>query len=218
MDEWADARERMVVEQIEARGIDHPGVLAALRRVPRHLFVPPAMVTGAYWDRALPIGNGQTISQPYMVARMTAALAGGLALGRVLEIGTGSGYQAAVLSLMANEVISIERQPGLARAARERLAKLGFDNITVIEGDGTADAGADGLYDGILVTAGAPRVPAGLTSLLAQGSRLVIPVGSRFQQVLAVITHVPGGFERHDGEECVFVPLIGTDGWTSDYL
>jgi protein-L-isoaspartate(D-aspartate) O-methyltransferase len=218
MDEWADARERMVVEQLEARGIDHRGVLAAMRRVPRHRFVPASALKNAYLDRALPIGNGQTISQPYMVARMTEALAGGIRLERVLEIGTGSGYQAAVLSVIATTVISIERRPELARSARERLRTLGFENVTVLEGDGTADLGSDGPYDGIMVTAGAPRVPAELQAHLAEGARLIVPVGSAYQQFLTVITRRQGRFERQVGEGCVFVPLIGRDAWPPDKL
>jgi protein-L-isoaspartate(D-aspartate) O-methyltransferase len=226
MDEWSKAREQMVVEQLEARGIRHRGVLEAMRRVPRHAFVPAALAGSAYADRALPIGDGQTISQPYMVARMTEALVGdeveGTRSGRLLEIGTGSGYQAAILSLLASRVISIERRPELADAARERLEALGFANIVVLDGDGSADLPDDSLcrgpFDGILVTAGAPHVPSSLKAQLSIGARLVVPVGSQFRQVLTVITRKTGGFEERAGEECVFVPLIGRDGWPPERL
>ena len=201
----------MVANQLVSRGIRDPRVLDAMARVPRHLFVPAEAVPLAYADRALPIGHGQTISQPYMVAVMTEALTlrGG---ERVLEIGTGSGYQAAILAELARDVVTIERRPELAEAARTRLASLGYKNITVVVADGTAgEAGIP--YDAILVTAGAPRVPASLRAQLADGGRLVIPIGTHGQQDLTVIARSGGVFVESVHEGCVFVPLVGREGW-----
>jgi len=212
MDDWADARERMVVDQLERRGIRDARVLAAMRRVPRHLFVNPDQQSLAYHDRALPIGEGQTISQPYMVAVMTAWLAA-IADSRVLEIGTGSGYQAAVLAETAREVVTIERRADLAALAEERLNALGYENVTVIVGDGSRGYPALAPYGGILVTAGAPLVPASLEAQLAEGARLVVPVGTATHQELAVVERRDGSFVRSQGEGCVFVPLIGAQGW-----
>ena len=157
--DWARAREHMVAGQLERRGVCEPRVLEAMRRVPRHLFVPPDQRAGAYEDRALPIGSGQTISQPYMVAIMSAAL-GPVAGKRVLEVGTGSGYQAAVLAELAAEVVTIERRPELGETARQTLASLGYTNATVIVGDGSLGHPPRAPYAGIVVTAGAPQVPA----------------------------------------------------------
>jgi protein-L-isoaspartate(D-aspartate) O-methyltransferase len=213
MDDWAQARERMVVEQLEARGLRDKRVLDAMRRVPRHLFVPPSVVSSAYEDRALPIGDGQTISQPYMVAVMTRAVIADRLPGRVLEIGTGSGYQAAVLSLVAREVFSIERLPAIAASARERLQRLGYLNVEVVEGDGTSGLPQRAPSDGIIVTAGAPHVPEPLKAQLEDGGRLVIPIGSQLHQALTLITKVQGRYEQLDGEPCVFVPLVGQEGW-----
>ena len=212
MDDWADRRERMVVEQLERRGIRDSRVLAAMRRVPRHLFVEPDLQARAYDDRALPIGDGQTISQPYMVAIMTAWLAAGPE-SRVLEIGTGSGYQAAVLAELAREVITIERREDLADDARDRLADLGYANITVITGDGSRGYPARAPYGGIMVTAGAPLVPANLEAQLGDGARLVVPVGTTTHQELVVIERDGETFARSQGEGCVFVPLVGVEGW-----
>jgi len=212
MDEWATARERMVVDQLERRGIRDARVLAAMRRVPRHLFVNPDQQANAYDDRALPIGDGQTISQPYMVAVMTAWL-GVRADARVLEVGTGSGYQAAVLAELAREVITIERRDDLASVAEQRLADLGYSNVTVIVGDGSRGYPARAPYHGIIVTAGAPLVPASLEAQLAEGARLVVPVGSSTHQDLAVVERSGLSFTRTAGEGCVFVPLVGVEGW-----
>jgi protein-L-isoaspartate(D-aspartate) O-methyltransferase len=212
MDEWAEARERMVTEQIERRGITDRRVLDAMRRVPRHLFVEPQHRAAAYDDRALPIGDAQTISQPYMVAVMTAHLA--IAPGaRVLEIGTGSGYQAALLAELARDVITIERRADLADAAEGRLAALDYRNVTVIVGDGSSGFPGRAPYAGIVVTAGAPLVPSSLQAQLADGARLVIPVGNAFQQDLIVIERRGDAFIQTRGEGCVFVPLVGVDGW-----
>ena len=213
MVEFAEARARMVAEQLEARGVRDRGVLQAMGRVPREAFVAPSDQWRAYADQALPIGEGQTISQPYMVAAMTAALAINTA-GRVLEIGTGSGYQAAILAELAGEVISIERHAALAETARQRLAALGYANVTVIVGDGSIGGAPGAPYDGILVAAAAPRVPEALKRQLSDGGRLVIPVGSPGQQDLVVIRRDPGGqFFESTRDPCVFVPLIGQEGW-----
>jgi protein-L-isoaspartate(D-aspartate) O-methyltransferase len=212
MVDWAEARARMVSEQLERRGIRDPRVLDAMRSVPRHLFVPPERQAGAYEDRALPIGDGQTISQPYMVATMTEALS--IAAGaHVLEIGTGSGYQAAILAVLARDVITIERRPGLAEAAARRLMSLGFTNVTVVVADGSGGYPGAAPYDAIVATAGAPQVPASLRTQLADGARLVMPVGSAFHQDLVVTRRRGETFVESRGESCVFVPLVGREGW-----
>jgi protein-L-isoaspartate(D-aspartate) O-methyltransferase len=213
MDDWSEARIQMVASQLERRGIRDCRVLAAMRQVPRHLFVPPQLLHQAYADRALPIGDGQTISQPFIVARMTEMLAANQSLGRVLEIGTGSGYQAAVLSLVASHVISIERRPELAASAHARLAGLGFANIEVIEGDGTLGCPERAPFDGIMVTAGAPHVPEALKRQLADEARMIIPVGDSAYQVLTLITRRDSQTTQRQGEGCIFVPLVGEDGW-----
>jgi protein-L-isoaspartate(D-aspartate) O-methyltransferase len=213
MDDWSEARTQMVAAQLERRGIRDRRVLAAMRQVPRHLFVPPQVVHQAYHDRALPIGEGQTISQPFIVARMTEILTENQPLGQVLEIGTGSGYQAAVLSLVASQVISIERRPDLAASARARLARLGFQNIEVIEGDGTLGFPERAPFDGIMVTAGAPHVPEALKKQLAEDGRMIIPVGDSAYQVLTIITRRDSQMVQRHGDGCVFVPLVGKDGW-----
>ena len=210
--DWAKARAHMVAGQLERRGVRDPRVLEAMRHVPRHMFVPPDQRAGAYEDRALPIGNGQTISQPYMVAIMSAAL-GQVAGTRVLEIGTGSGYQAAILAELAAEVITIERRPELGETARQTLASLGCTNITVIIGDGSLGYPPCAPYAGIVVAAGAPRVPASLKAQLADGARLVVPVGSQEHQNLLVIERAGDTFVEVRAEACVFVPLIGCEGW-----
>ncbi|HXH07426.1 MAG TPA: protein-L-isoaspartate(D-aspartate) O-methyltransferase [Vicinamibacterales bacterium] len=207
-------RARMVDTQIAARGITDPRVLEAMRRVPRHLFVPPALAASAYEDRPLPIGEGQTISQPYMVAAMTAALAPPPE-ARILEVGTGSGYQAAVLAQLAREVVSIERLPRLAERARRALESAGITNVTVVTGDGSLGYAPRQPYDGILVAAAAPEIPRALVDQLAPGGRLVIPVGSPGLQVLTIVTRRPDGSTTTEvGEGCVFVPLVGHGGWT----
>lgn len=202
----------MVADQLERRGVRDTRVLDAMRRVPRHLFVLPEQRASAYDDCALPIGNGQTISQPYMVAIMSEAL-GPVTGTRVLEIGTGSGYQAAILAELAGEVITIERRTELAEAARQRLAALGYKNITVLVADGSSGYAAGAPYSGIAVTAGAPQAPASLRAQLAEGARLVVPIGSQFHQDLVVIERRGDSFVELRGEACVFVPLIGREGW-----
>jgi len=200
-------------EQLVARGIHDARVLDVMRRVPREAFVPGGAVSDAYADRALSIGGGQTISQPYMVAVMTEALRL-TGTERVLEVGTGSGYQAAILAELAREVITIERIPELADAARTRLASLGYPNVLVLVGDGTLGSEPHAPFDGILVAAAAPRVPAALKrQLSATGGRLVIPVGPPVQQWLAIITREGDRFSESSGTGCVFVPLLGAQGW-----
>jgi protein-L-isoaspartate(D-aspartate) O-methyltransferase len=208
-EECAAARHRMV-EQIRGRGVVDPAVLAALEAVPRHLFVTADPWTEAYADHPLPIGAGQTISQPYMVALMTSLL--DLRPGaRVLEIGTGSGYQAAVLSRMAGEVYSIEILAPLAERSRHTLADLGFHNVHVLTGDGYQGWPAAAPFDGILVTAAPPSVPEPLLQQLKVGSRLVIPVGvpGAIQNLLVLTRRADGGFDRSNVMPVRFVPMTG---------
>ena len=204
----------MVRSQLAGRGVADQRVLEAMRAVPRHLFVPPQSAHQAYDDRPLPIGEGQTISQPYMVAVMTEAL-GVEPDSHVLEIGTGSGYQTAILARLARDVISIERHAPLAERARDVLTSLGIQNVTVLVADGTEGWPAAAPYDRILVTAGAPSVPESLEPQLAPGGRLAIPVGSAGLQHLTIIDRTPGGFDTRVGEACVFVPLVGRHGWSA---
>lgn len=209
------ARREMVARQIRGRGILAERVLAAMEAVPRHLFVPPGRALEAYADEPLPIGHGQTISQPFMVAAMAEALS---LKGheRVLEIGAGSGYQAAVLSLLAHEVIAVEAQPALAASARERLAQLGYSNVRVEEGDGSLGWPEGAPYDAILVTAAAPAIPPPLVEQLGEGGRLVIPVGSADQQEVVRLVKREGRTERRSLYACRFVPLVGRYGWRQD--
>jgi protein-L-isoaspartate(D-aspartate) O-methyltransferase len=210
-------RARMVREQIEARGVHDPAVLAAMRRVPREAFLAPEMAEFAYTDAPLPIEEGQTISQPYIVALMTAALGLG-PQDRVLEIGTGSGYAAAVLACVAREVHTVERHGPLAEQARRRLAELGFANVSVLHGDGTLGWPAHAPYDAIVVAAGGPAVPEALLQQLAPGGRLVIPVGEdRAMQRLVRVTRRPNGeLRQEDLGDVRFVPLIGAEGWREE--
>jgi protein-L-isoaspartate(D-aspartate) O-methyltransferase len=205
--DFAAARERMVREQIESRGIRDAAVLAALRAVPRHAFVPEEARPRAYEDRPLPIGHGQTISQPYIVAFMTESA--GLSAGeRVLEVGTGSGYQAAVLAEVAAEVYSIEIVEPLAKRAAATLAELGYENVHVRHGDGYGGWPEAAPFDAIVVTAAAPRVPQALLDQLAPDGRLVIPVGE-FVQELEVHTRTPDGIRVHRTLAVRFVPMTG---------
>ena len=204
----------MVDAQLVARGVRDPEVLRALGRVPRHLFVEEALRDRAYGDGALPIGYDQTISQPFMVATMTEALQlqGG---EKLLEIGTGSGYQTSVLAEIAERVFSVERIAPLYRRARSLLDQLGYHNVVLRHGDGTLGWRDHAPYDAIVVTAGAPHVPAELRDQLAIGGRLVIPVGERRQQNLLRITRGENEDKREMLGGCVFVDLIGSDGWSS---
>ena len=214
MDETA-ARLAMVEGQIAGRGIRDRRVLDAMRDIPRHLFVPPDRRADAYDDRPVPIGEGQTISQPYIVALMTVALEL-RDTDRVLEIGTGSGYQTAILARLAAVVVSIERHASLARTAADRLRSLGLHNVHVVVSDGTEGRPEEAPFDRILVTAGAPAIPETLRSQLGDGGRLVIPVGPAGFQRLTVLERRGGHFETREGEACTFVPLIGRYGWGSD--
>jgi protein-L-isoaspartate(D-aspartate) O-methyltransferase len=210
----SDARAQMVRTQIAARGVRDRAVLEAMRSVPREAFLPPELEEFAYADAPLPIERGQTISQPYIVALMTAAAE--LRPGdRVLEVGTGSGYAAAVLGRIAREVYTIERHEELAKLATERLAALGFSNVSVRHGDGTLGWPEHAPYDAIVVAAGGPKVPDALLDQLAPGGRLVIPVGQGrdVQQLLRVVRQVDGTLRQEDLGGVRFVPLIGAQGW-----
>ena len=203
----ARAREAMVADQIEERGVRDPRTLAAMRKVPRHLFVPPALAREAYADHPLPIGHAQTISQPYIVAFMTEAL--GLRGGeKVLEVGTGSGYQAAVLAEIAARVYTIEIVAPLAEEARERLARLGYGNVEVRAGDGYQGWPEAAPFDAVIVTAAAPRIPAPLKEQLKDGGRLVIPVGEEYQELI-VVTRRGTGYAEKRVLPVRFVPMTG---------
>ncbi len=206
---YDEQRRRMVDDQLRARDIEDPRVLAAMGRVPRHLFVPAALRFRAYADHPLPIGNGQTISQPYIVALMTQ-LAEVEPGDVVLEIGTGSGYQAAVLSEIVREVATIEIVPDLAETAKARLAELGYRNVTVRTGDGYLGWKEKAPFDAILVTAAAPEVPPPLVEQLAPGASLVIPVGpqSQVQSLLRIQKAEDGSTTTRDVLPVVFVPLV----------
>ncbi len=214
MRDFTVLRDIMIREQLAYRGISDPAVLAAMREVPREEFVPADLRGSAYEDGPLPIGDGQTISQPYMVAYMSEALELSPGL-RVLEIGTGSGYAAAVLSRIVAEVHTVERIAGLAVAARERLAMLGYDNIRIHVGDGSLGWPEYAPYDAIVVTAGAPEVPQLLMEQRAMGGRLVIPVGQNLTyQTLIRVRRLGENDYRHESLMAVmFVPLIGEAGW-----
>jgi protein-L-isoaspartate(D-aspartate) O-methyltransferase len=210
--DWATA-------QLERRGITDPSVLKAMRAVPREKFVPPELVSSAYGDGALPIGHGQTISQPYIVASMTQALA----LTRwsaahpgsrpkVLDVGTGSGYQAAVLAELGAEVVSIEREAALAKEAQGRLFELGYD-VKFLVGDGSSGASDEAPFAAIVVAAASPEVPVPLVDQLLPDGRLVIPIGTRRDQVITLVRPTEDGFTREPLEPAVFVPLVGEHGF-----
>jgi protein-L-isoaspartate(D-aspartate) O-methyltransferase len=201
------ARERMVAEQIAARDVRDARTLEAMRKVPRHLFVPPEMAGQAYDDHPLPIGHGQTISQPYIVAFMTEAL--GLKGGEtVLEVGTGSGYQAAVLAQIAAHVYTIEIVAPLADEARQRLRRLGYTNVEVRAGDGYLGWPEAAPFDGIMLTAAAPRVPEPLEQQLKDGGRLILPVGDEWQE-LVLVTRRGARYEEKRVLPVRFVPMTG---------
>jgi protein-L-isoaspartate(D-aspartate) O-methyltransferase len=214
---WQEARaarerERMVDEQLARRAITDSRVLDAMRKVARHRFVEEALRDRAYGDHPLPIGDKQTISQPYMVAAMTQLLrlAG---TEKVLEIGTGSGYQTAILAELARRICSIERLPGLAGRARRILEELGYTNTVIRTGDGTYGWPDEAPFDRILVAAGAPAVPGPLFQQLAEGGRLVVPVGEAQSQTLHVVEKVDGRRRTSTDCGCVFVRLVGRYGW-----
>ncbi len=209
---FEELRLGMVARQIRRRGIRAERVLDAMESIPRHLFVPAEQEPSAYMDEPLPIGEGQTIAQPFMVAAMAEAL---LLEGheRVLEVGAGSGYQAAILSMLAMEVIAIETRPSLAVSAGEKLSRLGCTNVRVEIGDGSLGFPAAAPFDAILVTAAAPAIPPPLLDQLAEGGRLVIPVGPANQQELLRIARRGGETHSEALYACRFVPLLGRHGW-----
>ena len=216
MKDFSIARRRMVEVQVVGRGVTDKRVIDAMLKVPRHKFVEEALENQAYQDAPLPIGEKQTISQPYMVAVMSEALALD-GSEKVLEVGTGSGYQAAVLALLASRVFSLERIPSLARRARKVLDECGFSKVNIRLADGTLGWQDMAPFDAIVVTAGAPAVPQGYLAQLAPGGRLIIPVGDRESQVLMRITRTgEDEFKEETMLGCRFVPLIGNHGWQRD--
>jgi protein-L-isoaspartate(D-aspartate) O-methyltransferase len=215
MIDFPKARLKMVEEQIISRGIKDPELIAAMKKIPRHLFVEEALQSQAYSDYPLPIGEKQTISQPYMVAIMTEALQL-TGKEKVLEIGAGSGYQAAILAEMSEKVFSIERIRSLAIKARKLLYDLGYLNIEIKFSDGTFGWMEESPFDAIIVTAGAPDIPQPLIDQLAIGGRLVIPVGDAFVQDLIRIIKTEEGIKKEDLGGCRFVKLIGRYGWESE--
>jgi protein-L-isoaspartate(D-aspartate) O-methyltransferase len=214
-DPYEFQRQRMVTKHIQGRGIKDPRVLQVMREIPRHLFVRDSLHHQAYSDHALRIEQGQTISQPYIVARMTEMLDVG-SEHSVLEIGTGSGYQTLVLARLARRVYSLERISELAKKAIERLRPFGLDNVKIQTFDGTVGWGGEGPYDRIMVTAGAPQVPKPLLDQLKLGGKLVIPEGDRRGQRLMLYHLTEDGLRSYSGEEVTFVPLIGRFGWTEE--
>jgi protein-L-isoaspartate(D-aspartate) O-methyltransferase len=212
---FVEARRKMVEEQLVKRGIRDPRVLDAMGTVPRHLFVDPALAEEGYSDRPLPIGFGQTISQPYMVARATE-LAAPRPSDRALEVGAGCGYQAAVLAKLTREVFAVEIVPGLAMRAAATLEAVGIRNVTVDSFDGGAGWPEHAPYDVIIVSAGAPRVPPLLVAELADDGRLVVPVGSQDEQVLAVVRRTGDGYETTYDTRCRYVDLMGRFGVGSE--
>jgi protein-L-isoaspartate(D-aspartate) O-methyltransferase len=211
-DDLTRARLRMVEDQLISRGIRDSRVIAAMGKVPRHLFVEEALQTQAYSDHPLPIGEKQTISQPYMVALMTEALQL-TGKEKILEIGAGSGYQAAILAEIAKQVFSIERILSLAMKARKLIQDLGYSNVEIKFSDGTQGWVEESPFDAIIVTAGAPDVPQPLIDQLAMDGRLVIPVGNSSSQDLIRLTRTEKGISREDLGGCRFVKLIGRYGW-----
>jgi protein-L-isoaspartate(D-aspartate) O-methyltransferase len=216
-EEYSAQRHAMAETQLRRRGIKDRAVLDAMLRVLRHEFVPPDFRYRSYDDVPLPIGDGQTISQPYMVAAITAALHL-TGTERVLEVGTGCGYQAAVLSCLAKEVFAIELRPDLATAAAQRLVRLGYTNIYIHTGDGTLGFPALAPFDAIVVSAAAPAPPSPLLQQLAEGGRMVVPVGDVENQELQIIQRQHGTFRKISLDTCRFVPLVGVHGWKESSL
>jgi protein-L-isoaspartate(D-aspartate) O-methyltransferase len=217
MSDFAELRERMVRCQIEARGIRDPAILDAFREVPREAFVSPDYAAAAYDDHPLPIEAGQTISQPYIVALMIEA-AGIKSGDKVLEVGAGSGYAAAVISRIARDVVAIERQHDLVQVAQGRLKRLGYDNVRIVEGDGTRGCPEEAPFDAILAAASGSHVPPPLVAQLAPEGRLVMPVGEPgwVQKLVKVTKQEDGILQQSDLGEVRFVPLIGEEGWRDD--
>jgi len=211
-DPYTFARQKMVKSHIEARGITDRRVLDAMAWAPRHLFVREHLLSQAYADFALPIGAEQTISQPYVVARMTEML-DVQADHSVLEIGTGSGYQTLILSRLAQRIYSLERIGSLVREAIARMRELGVENVKIQTFDGTVGWSEVAPFDRILITAGAPKVPEPLLAQLKEGGKLVVPEGGRDYQELVLYEKTGDGFRRQAGEAVAFVPLIGRYGW-----
>lgn len=216
-DSFWQARQDMVRTQIAGRGVADKRVLDVFRKVPRHEFIPQEYIAEAYADHPLPIGNGQTISQPYIVALMSSQLD---LRGdeKVLEIGTGSGYQAAVLAELSREVHTVERIPELAEKAQENLFRLGYGNVKVHLSDGTLGWAEEAPFNGILITAGTPAMPEGLVDQLAEGGRLVAPVGNRWRQMLELWVKREEKVDKQEVLPVVFVPLIGERGWQEGEL
>jgi protein-L-isoaspartate(D-aspartate) O-methyltransferase len=210
--EYEKLRALMVSNQLIPRGINDRGVLDAMGRVPRHLFVPEELQHKAYDDMALQIGEGQTISQPYMVAIMTQLLELG-GTEKVLEVGTGSGYQSAILAELSKDVCTIERFESLSDQARERITSLGYGNVHFMVGDGTMGWPSEAPFDRILITAGAPRIPDALKEQLSDGGIILAPVGSIYSQELVKSRKKEGKFHDQFYTPCVFVPLVGKYGW-----
>ena len=211
-EEFGPAAAGMVRTQLRGRGLRDERVLAAMRTVPRHSFIDVMIRRRAYDDAALPTAQNQTISQPYIVAKMTEDLA--VDPGhRVLEIGTGSGYQTMVLARLAREVVSVEKYPELAERARRTLEGFGVENVRVSVGDGTLGDAEHAPYDRILVTAGAPEAPPALLEQLAEGGRMLIPLGDRALQNLTIVHKTADGVRYEEGIGCRFVPLVGEQGW-----
>jgi protein-L-isoaspartate(D-aspartate) O-methyltransferase len=210
--DYEKERGRMVADQIVPRGVSDPRVLAAMRKVPRHEFLPDVLKDQAYGDHAIPIGEGQTISQPYIVAFMTELLEL-KETDRVLEIGTGSGYQAAILAELSKKVYTVERVKGLAERARATLDRLGYPTVAIKVFDGTYGWKDMAPFDAIIVTAAAPEIPAPLVEQLKEGGRMIVPVGERYSQVLMKVVKTESGVLRSQSIPCVFVPLIGNHGW-----
>lgn len=212
----ADERKAMVEYQVKARGITDPRILAAMEEIPRHLFIPPPYDRAAYEDNPVPIGSGQTISQPYIVAVMTALLRPE-ATDTMLEIGAGSGYQAAILSKLVRRLITIERIRTVVDLAKKNLQAIGIGNVVVIEGDGTLGYPKNAPYDGIIVTAATPEIPRPLIDQLADGGILVAPVGGRNLQDLITLQRQGNSLSREFHGGVRFVPLIGKHGWENPY-
>jgi protein-L-isoaspartate(D-aspartate) O-methyltransferase len=215
MMDYTVARRRMVEQHIIGRGVEDQRVIQAMLQVPRHCFVEPGLQSHAYGDGSLPIGEKQTISQPYIVAVMTASL-GLSGSERILEIGTGSGYQTAILARLAKRVYSVERIASLASRARRILDQLNLYNINIKIGDDTVGWKEQAPFDGILVAAGGPEVPDAYLQQLDIGGRLVMPVGDRDTQVLVRFTRTDHGYIKESLMDCRFVPLIGQSGWSTD--